>query len=66
MFIVIFTERECVVLNVFCPGCLSVFLCPVTGDMVPYLNCSGGDYISHHNTRFFSLGKATSLREGKL
>ena len=47
-FIVIFIERECV-LHVFCPGCLSVFLCPVTGDMVPYLNCSGGDYISHHN-----------------
>ena len=44
-FIVIFTERECVVLNVFCPGCLSVFLYPVTGDMVPYLN------ISHHNKK---------------
>ena len=30
-----------------------MFLCPVTGDMLPYLNCSGGDYISHHNRKEF-------------
>ena len=51
-FIVIFTERECVVFIVFSPGGLSVLLCPVTGDTVPYLKCSGGDYISHHNNMF--------------
>ena len=26
-----------------------MYLRPVTGDIVPHLNCSGGDYISHHN-----------------
>ena len=28
---------------------LSVLLYSVTSDTVPYLKCSGGDYISHHN-----------------
>ena len=27
-----------------------MYLCPVTSDIVPHLNCSGGDYISHHNS----------------
>ena len=49
-FIEVFTERECVVFIVFSPGSLSVLLYSVTGDTVPYLKCSGGDYIFHHNT----------------
>ena len=48
-FIAIFTEIECVVFIVFSPGSLSVLLSSMTGDTVPYLKCSGGDYISHHN-----------------
>ena len=48
-FIEISTERDVVVFIMFSPGSLSVLLYPVTGDTVPYLKCSGGDYISHHN-----------------
>ena len=29
--------------------CMSLGIRPVTGDIVPHLNCSGGDYLSHHN-----------------
>ena len=48
-FIEIFTEREGIGFIVFSQGSLSVHISSVTGDTVPYLKCSCGDYISHHN-----------------
>ena len=32
-----------------------MYVSPVTGDLVPHLNCSGGDYLSHHNNIYIYI-----------
>ena len=37
----------------------------ISGDTVPYLKCSGGDYVSHHNIDIFLIMIAFCKRKDK-